>query len=115
VKRRQALIGVLAIIAALVAATVALASTQFNYDSGAAAIGSGLSTTGYDYRDYNRVYHAVNYTWDVAYQDSQGSIFGQEVDASNPTWQHSTAYGKSLCESISDNSGVTYTCQTTRP
>jgi uncharacterized protein YegJ (DUF2314 family) len=102
------------VVAALLAATVAFAGTQFDYSSGNGVIGAGGHSTGFDARDYNRVYHASGYIWAIEYTDTSGNIYGFVQNANNPTSNpNPIGYGRTWCASQNDNSNVTYTCQTT--
>jgi len=93
-----------------------LAGTQFNYAQGFNGAGGFYSTSGFAPRDYNQVWHASGYYWQVFYTDPGGTLSGLERSSNNPTrWPGSISYGKAWCYNESDNSGVQWTCQTTTP
>lgn len=69
----------------------------------------------YANREWNRTYHQAGYYWNLFYCDLS-TCFGGNTDANNPTYASGGASGsKSLCHNMDDNSGVTWTCQTTVP
>lgn len=95
---------------------VALAATQFNYAQGVNGVGGTFATSGEADRNHNRVWHQAGKSWWVWYLHN-GSLTGLVFNSSNPTEYPSpsstVAYSK--CSNSNDNSGVTWTCQTTRP
>ena len=93
---------------------LAYASTQLNYASGMNGVHGRYSTPGFSSRDYNRVWHQPGYGWIVWYQEPNGTIDGYVTNTSNPTsWPHPIGYAKAFCFNDTDDSGVTWTCQTT--
>jgi hypothetical protein len=100
----------------LIPPTVAYGSTIFTYAQGYGGVGGVYGTTGYAARDFNRVYHQAGYYWNPFYCRTDGSCFGGTSGSSNPTYANGGAsYAKAYCHNQTDNSGVLWTCQTTRP
>lgn len=95
---------------------VALAATQFNYAQGVNGVGGTFATSGEANRNYNRVYHQSGKFWWVWYLHGS-SLTCVQFNSSNPTScpnpSSTVAYAK--CSNDDDNSGVTWTCQTTKP
>lgn len=70
----------------------------------------------YASRSWNRTWHSQGYYWNLFYCPTSGTCFGGNTDALNPTYASGGAvYAKSLCHNMDDNSGVTWTCETTVP
>lgn len=113
---RNRLLVIVSLLLLLIPPSVAFASTIFTYAQYVNYPDEIFSTTGYASRDFNRVYHAVGYSWNPFYCNTSGSCFGGTVGTSNPTYASGSAgYAKAYCHNINDNSGVLWTCQTTRP
>lgn len=76
----------------------------------------GTTSPAYASRSWDRTYHQAGRYWNLFYCPTSGGCFGGNTDANNPTYASGGAvYAKSLCHNIDDNSGVTWTCQTTVP
>jgi hypothetical protein len=104
------------VLLALIPPGVAYASTVVTYAQGIFGVGGVYHTTGFAARDFNRVYHANGYYWQVLYQHTDGSTSGYASGFTNPTiWPNPDGYAKAFCANGSDDSGVTWTCQTTTP
>jgi hypothetical protein len=89
-------------------------NSVLTYAQGTFGVGGVFSTTGFNHRHFNRVYHASGYTWCVWYGLTDGSIVAQLCNTANPTvWNGEIGYAKAQCHNTNDNSGVTWTCQTT--
>lgn len=87
---------------------------QITYASGTGGVGATYRTTGFNHRDYNQVWHQSGRTWDFAYLLTDGSLTGYVINTNNPTrWGGEIGYAKSTAVNYDDNSGVTWTCQTT--
>lgn len=113
VGRRLLVLTCLALI--LIPPTVAYASTQFDYASGVYGVGGTYNTTGYANRDYNQVWHASGKEWEVWY-DNGTTSFCFVDNTNNPTKCSGGAVSSiSYAHNFTDNSGVTWTAQTTRP
>lgn len=116
--RNRARLTVLAcLIGALSLPAIAYAYEIFTYAQGVYGVGGTYHTTGEAPRAFNRVYHQSGYYWDVYYcQDGRNPpCFGEVLDYHNPTYANGGAsYAKSFCHNVNDNSGTTWTCQTTR-
>ncbi|MDH5282239.1 MAG: hypothetical protein OEW52_14050 [Thermoleophilia bacterium] len=95
---------------------VALAATQFNYAQGTNGVGGTYQTTGEDNRSYNQVWHQAGKSWWVWYLHGSSQTC-LKFNSSNPTKcpDPSATIAYSKCSNYDDNSGVTWTCQTTRP
>jgi hypothetical protein len=87
---------------------------QLTYASGTFGVGGVFTTTGFDHRHYNQVWHQPGYTWCVWYKLTNDDNVAVVCDASNPTrWGGEIGYAKAQCHNTNDNSGVRWTCQTT--
>jgi hypothetical protein len=122
--RRIARIGrwrlLVVLVATLAISGVAYAGTVYQYSSGVYGAGTAAWTSGYDPRDFNRVYHQAGNTWQVWYNLNGGSAYwGFTTSNVNPTQMGSSVpsghYAQAVCANVNDNSGVIWTCQTTRP
>lgn len=106
---------VIALLLVLVPPTVAWAG-QINYASGTNGVGGTFPTSGEAVRSYNQVWHQSGYYWWVWYLHGSSQT-GLVYDNANPTkypgGSGTIAYAK--CSNQNDNSGVTWTCQTTTP
>lgn len=93
----------------------AYAATQFDYASGVNGINGFYATTGYADRNYNQVWHQAGREWEVWY-DNTFDAFCVVDNTNNPTKCPSgLASAKAHAANFTDNSGVTWTAQTTRP
>ena len=92
---------------------VALAA-QITYASGTNGVGGTFATSGEAVRGYNQVWHQAGRSWWVWYLHGSSQT-GLVFNSSNPTKYNggsgTVAYAK--CSNSDDNSGVTWTCQTT--
>ena len=106
---------VIALLLVIVPPAVAWAG-QINYASGTNGVGGTFPTSGEALRSYNQVWHQSGYYWWVWYLHGSSQT-GLVYDSSNPTkypgGSSTIAYAK--CSNQDDNSGVTWTCQTTTP
>lgn len=94
---------------------IAYAGTQITYAQGVNGLGGYFHTVGYDNREYNRVWHQPGYKWEVFYASTAGGIYCVIQNTLNPTTcPADSPYKKSYCHNISDNSDITWTCQTTQ-
>lgn len=72
------------------------------------------STSGWNSRDFNRVFHQQGTLWSVYYIRTDDSIAGYELSSENPTVSNADiAYAKARCHNHNDMSGVMWTCETT--
>lgn len=110
-KRTAVALGCLVLL--VLPATIAWAS-QIDYASGTNQTGGAWSTSGQTSRGYNQVWHQSGKYWWVYYD---GGNYGQTYDNANPTRYGGGSGGSaySVCANDNDNSGVTWTCQTTTP
>ena len=100
----------------LIPPLVAYAGTWFNYAQGTNGVGGTFATTGFAPRDDNRVWHQAGSSWWIWYLHTDDTLNCIRFNDSNPTeCYHSDSYAKSKCSNGDDNSGVTWTCQTTKP
>ena len=109
---------VLAVAAAIPA--IAFAWSWFPYAQGKGGVNGQYSTIGYGPREGNRVYHELGYTWELWYQHVGGGISPVTYGSANPlVWSYNghsdDSYAKSWCSNVNDNSGTTWTCQSTNP
>lgn len=92
---------------------VALAA-QITYASGTNGVGGTFATSGEAVRGYNQVWHQAGRSWWVWYLRGSTQT-GLVFNSSNPTKYNggsgTVAYAK--CSNSNDDSGVTWTCQTT--
>jgi hypothetical protein len=103
------------VVAFLLPVAVAYASTIFTYATGTNGVHGEFNTTGFAPRDLNRVWHNAGYFWSVAYVNQLGETYAIVTNSANPTSQTAnTTYAKSRCTNQNDNSGTTWTCQTTQ-
>jgi len=71
-------------------------------------------TPGFDNRDYNRAWHANGYRWDIFYYDNVNGVTCPASGTTNPTrCEVNGSYKESDCANVSDNSGVTWSCNST--
>lgn len=78
--------------------------------------GGVWGTAGYAPREWNRVWHQVGRYWNPFYCPPANPCFGGSTTSSNPSYASGSAsYAAAYCQNIDDNSGVTWTCQTTVP
>jgi hypothetical protein len=95
--------------------TIALAATQFTYAQGSFGSGGIFHTTGQDQRNYNQCFHQKGKEWYVYYVHGT-DVNGFVDNTDNPTqWPEAIGYAYSYSKNINDDSGVTWTCETTRP
>lgn len=89
-------------------------AAQINYASNTNHAGGAWSTAGQTSRAYNQVWHQGGYYWWVYYV---GGNNGSTYDNANPTRFNGGSGGAAyaVCANDNDNSGVTWTCQTTTP
>lgn len=95
---------------------VALAATQFNHAQGVNGVGGTDQTSGEASRNYNQVWHQAGKYWWLWYlhgSSQTGLVFNSSNPTQYPSPSSTVAYSK--CSNSDDNSGVTRTCQTTRP
>lgn len=109
----MALVG--CVVAFLLPVAVAYATTEiFTYATGTYGVNGWFKTTGFAPRNLNRVWHNAGYYWGVAYENQVGDTYAIVTNTANPTaYNGSTLYAKSDCHNLNDNSGTTWTCQTT--
>lgn len=102
--------------ASLVFVAAALASTTFTYAQGQDGVGGRFQTTGYDTRDFNKVWHHAGELWGLYYCSPSQCQLNEVTGTANPT-QDSSNYsnGMSICHNHNDNSTVIWTCQTSTP
>ena len=105
----------IALLLMIVPPTVAWAG-QFNYAQDTNRVGVTFSTTGETTRSYNQVWHASGYYWWVWYLHGSSQT-GLVYDNANPTKYPYASSGSvfAKCANQNDDSGVTWTCQTTTP
>jgi hypothetical protein len=88
----------------------------FTYAQGTYGTGGTYQTTGYTYREFNRVYHYVGYTWKLRYCHTNDTCTSWYQGYANPLYDPRTdTYGRAQCNNVNDISGAVWTCQTTRP
>jgi hypothetical protein len=104
----------------LIPPAIAFGGTVFTYAQGISGIGSVWCTTGPggncggSPRDFDRVYHQIGYSWNPFYCWN-GNCFGGTNGTQNPIYANGSAsYAIAYCHNLSDNSGVTWTCQSTK-
>jgi hypothetical protein len=118
VKRLVLILCVIAL-AALVGAirpSRASAHVIITYAQGYYGAGGTFHTTGFGPRDFNRVYHQSGTTWWLFYCQTDGSCDNPYVGSVNPLVDNrDNGYAAAYCSNINDNSGVQWTCQTTKP
>lgn len=89
-------------------------AAQITYASGTNGVGGTFATSGEPVRGYNQVWHQAGRSWWVWYLHGS-TLTGLVFNSSNPTKYNggsgTVAYAK--CSNSDDNSGVTWTCQTT--
>lgn len=77
-------------------------------------MGGVFSTSGFNHRDYNQVWHQAGKNWTVFYELTDGTAVAVVINTDNPTrWGGEIGYAKAKCNNVNDNSFVTWTCQTT--
>src|SRR5919204_4361357 len=114
-RSRRILLLVGCLLLVIIPTTLAYAGTNFNYAQGYFGAGGSFGTPGFAPRDYNRVWHAAGYEWWVFYELPNGSTACFRDNTNNPTsCPFSNSYAKAWCSNITDNSGVQWTCQTTK-
>lgn len=90
--------------------------TYAQYQNGVGGVWCHVGIGGYcggSPRDFNRVYHAIGYAWNPFYCWN-GNCFGGTSGTQNPIYANGGAsYASPYCHNMSDNSGVTWTCQST--
>lgn len=97
---------------------VAYAATQQTYATGQNGVSGVVYTTNPEYanRNYNQVWHHSGYSWTVWYEDTAGYVYCNVTNTNNPTKCGSfSAYKWTLAQNVNDNSGTTWTAQTTVP
>ncbi len=118
-RRRVALrlaLSVACLLLVVVPPGVAIAATQFNYAQGVNGVGGTFATSGEADRNHNQVWHQSGKYWWVWYlhgSSQTGLVFNSSNPTKYPSPSSTVAYAK--CSNSDDNSGVTWTCQTTRP
>jgi hypothetical protein len=116
--RRLSLVAICIVIAAISVSVANAAYEWFNIPGaqGTNQVGGTWSTSGFAPREGNRVWHQAGYSWWVYYQNTDNSLGCVIFNDANPTkCEQPNGYAKSKCSNSTDNSGVTWTCQTTRP
>jgi hypothetical protein len=116
--RRSLLPFVCALFVLIPPAVAYAADVQINYAQGVNGVGGAYHTSNPTYarRAYNQVWHQSGRTWTVWYQDTSGNPYCVVQNTSNPTKCSSLSDNKmSAAQNINDNSGVTWTAQTTIP
>jgi hypothetical protein len=102
---------------AIVPPTTAFAATQINYASGVNGTGGQYHTTNPDFatRNYNQVWHQAGKEWEVWYYANPND-FCVVDNTNNPTkCPNEFVTVEADAANITDNSGVTWTAQTTVP
>ena len=99
-------------------ASIAYAATIFTYATGAnGAGGFYFNPGGWDFRNFNRVYHKAGTHWQLFYDTPGGPLVVYADGTTNPL--SSAGSGgvqmRPVCRNIDDSSGVVWTCQSTRP
>jgi len=103
----------------LIPPTIAWGGSNFTYAQWTNGVGGvwctwGQVQCGGSPRDYDRVYHAIGYAWNPFYCWN-GNCFGGTNGTQNPIYANGSAsYAAAYCHNLSDNSGVQWTCQSTR-
>lgn len=111
---RGRVLALVCLILALLPPAVAYAAS-YTYATGVRGV-YGDFNAGWNSYWYNQVWHARLYYWRVYYKTTDGRFVGDVTNYDNPTqWPNSIGYGQPHCQNISDNSGVTWTCQYGRP
>jgi len=115
-KRGGRLLVLACALAVLIPPVTAYAATQFTYASGAYGVGGVYHTTGYNPRQYNQVWHKSGKSWEVWY-DTGNNAYCVVYNSSNPTRCGNPISYDARAEAwnLDDNSGVTWTAQTTVP
>lgn len=112
--RRRRLIFLTCALFITIPAGVASGGHDFQYSTGIWGVGGYHSTTGYDNRDYNRAWHQSGYKWHVFYLNDVGGFSCEVYGTINPTrCEADGAYRQSWCHNITDDSGVTWSCNST--
>jgi hypothetical protein len=113
-RNRVSLTTIVCILLIALPPAIAYAGTNFTYMQGVNQVNGYWGTPGYSPRDYNRVWHYPGYYWNPFYCPTSGPCFGGNSGSDNPTYANGSAgYAKAYCQNLSDNSGVTWTCQST--
>ena|ERR1700712_4025172 len=121
---RRAKLVVMVAALALCSASVAYAATIFTYATGVNGTTGGVGGSGfypnpggYDFRNFNRVYHQAGTEWQLFYDASGGPLTIYADGTTNPLSSGGSGGSqfRPWCRNINDLSGVTWTCQTTRP
>lgn len=115
-KRTKILLALGAILVAVAIPATALAwSSVVTYASDKGYAGFEFGTSGYGPRAWNRVYHQQGALWDLTYCPVSGSCSAWYVGhGENPTVDpRNNGYAQAWCYNINDDTGVTWTCQTT--
>ena len=111
--------------AAIAGATLALAlvvplaaqahnNTQCTYAIGTNGVGGAWWTAGLNHRHYVQTWHDPGNLWEVLYRLTDGTNGAYVLNQDNPTrWGGEIGYAKSSTANYDDNSGVTWTAQTT--
>lgn len=104
---------ILAVVCVVFALTPPLVAYATNYTYASSIDGwGGYWHSGYNSYTLNEVWHSTLATWEVYYAQSGGGIVGDVQNNNNPTqWPYSISYADSWCHNVSDNTGVTWTCQ----
>jgi hypothetical protein len=111
-------LGVLCSVCIALPITASAHLAQANYAGGTNGVGgiyNTCSTIGcWNHRDYNQVWHYAGREWGVTYQLTNDDIVAAMINRDNPTrWGGEIGYAKARCGNIDDDSGYTWTCQTT--
>lgn len=115
-RRRFRLNLAVSLVAALVLAVPGAAHlSQYTYAQGVnGAGGTYPGSSAFNHRDYNQVWHQAGKLWIVYYLLSNNDFAGLAGNTDNPTrWGGEIGYGSPKCRNDDDNSGVTWTCQST--
>lgn len=120
--RRRAFRSVIALICVFLVVIppgIAYAWSALIYAQGNSFQGGGIfHTQGYAPRNYDIAWHQPGYKWVVYYEDTSGDTHppGGFYSTDNPTRiDTNVSYDSAWCQNVNDNSGVTWTCQTTTP
>ena len=123
-RARLSFAAVLAVAAALVLPSLGGAWVVHQYKQDRYLVGGIWSTSGvppaFANRAFNRVYHEAGYLWGVSYCYSvdTSNCTWWWYSASNPTYDDYTGAAnnaRARCHNYEDNSGTTWTCQTSKP
>ena len=89
-------------------------AAQIDYATGTNGVGGTFATSGETTRAYNQVWHQSGKSWWVWYLHGSSQT-GVVFNSSNPTKYNGASSGAvfAKCSNSDDNSGVTWTCQTT--